>query len=380
MIWNWQKEDWPDFRFDQEALVSLEAQFLMQGGVLIGSARHICESERNNLTVEIMSAEALKTSAIEGEFLERDSLQSSLRRQFGLQTDRRKVAPAEQGIAEMLVDLYRHFEAPLDHDTLFRWHQHLMAGQRHIGIVGYYRTHPEPMQIVSSRVSDTPKVYFEAPPSDRVPEEMNAFLCWFEKTGPKGQKPLGALARAGIAHIYFETIHPFEDGNGRIGRAISEKALAQGLGQPSLTALSVTIEKRRKAYYAALERASRSNEVTNWLVWFADAVLDAQSRSSRWLDFLIEKARLFDELRGRLNARQEKALARMTREGPDGFIGGLSAGNYVTITGASAATARRDLAELVGMGGLVRTGERKGTRYWLPFETVVRQREPRRRN
>jgi Fic family protein len=207
---------------------------------------------------------------------------------------------------------------------------------------------------------------------------MDAFLRWFEETSPKGQKPLGALARAGIAHLYFETIHPFEDGNGRIGRAISEKSLAQGLGRPSLTALSVTVEKRRKAYYAALERASRSNEVTDWLLWFADAVLDAQTRSSRWIDFLIEKAKLFDKLRSRLNPRQEKALVRMTREGPDGFTGGLSAGNYVTITGTSAATARRDLAELVDMGGLVRTGERKGTRYWLPFETAVRQREPRR--
>ena len=374
MIWNWQKQDWPCFRFDGEALAPFEARFLTQGGILIGSARHVSESERDNLTIEIMSAEALKTSAIEGEILERDSLQSSLRRQFGLKTDNRKVAPGEQGIAEMLVDLYQHFDGPLDHETLFRWHKHLMAGQRHIGIVGHYRTHPEPMQIVSSRVSDTPKVYFEAPPSHQVPAEMDCFLRWFEETSPQGQKPLGALARAGIAHLYFETIHPFEDGNGRIGRAISEKSLAQGLGQPSLTALSVTIEKQRKAYYAALERASKCNEVTGWLLWFADAVLDAQARSSRWIEFLIEKTRLFDKLRGRLNTRQEKALVRMTREGPDGFTGGLSASNYVTITGAPPSTARRDLVELVELGGLIRTGERKGTRYWLPFESAVHRR------
>ena len=150
--------------------------------------------------------------------------------------------------------------------------------------------------------------------------------------------------------------------------------MAQGLGQPSLTALSVTIEKLRKAYYAALERASKSNEVTGWLLWFADAVLDAQTRSSRWIEFLIEKTRLFDKLRGQINARQEKALVRMTREGPDGFTGGLSASNYVTITGAPPSTARRDLVELVELGGLVRTGERKGTRYWLPFETVGHRR------
>ena len=366
MRWNWQQPDWPKFRFDVEALAPLESRFLREGGVVIGSVQHLGKDDRGVLTVEIISAEALKTSEIEGEMLDRESLQSSIRRQFGLVTDHRRVGPAEQGIAELMVDLYRFYDARLDDAQLFRWHEMLMQGRRDIKDVGQYRAHAEPMQIVSGPVH-APKVHFEAPPSQQVPKEMAAFCRWFNETGPSGKRPLPALARAGIAHLYFESIHPFEDGNGRIGRAISEKALAQGLGQPSLTALSVMIERRKKEYYKALEFAHQENEITDWLMWFADIVLEAQQLTQRWIDFLIAKTKLFDALRGKINARQEKALLRMMREGPDGFEGGLSAGNYTNITGAPPATARRDMAELVELGALVRTGERKGTRYWLPF-------------
>lgn len=373
MRWNWQQPDWPNFRFDSEALATLEARFLKQGGVVIGSVQHLDEGDRDVLTVEIISAEALKTSEIEGEILDRESLQSSIRRQFGLVTDHRRVGPAEQGIAELMVDLYRTCDARLSDQQLFRWHELLMQGRRDIKDVGRYRTHAEPMQIVSGPVH-APKIHFEAPHSEHVPKEMTAFCAWFNETGPGGKRPLPALARAGIAHLYFESIHPFEDGNGRIGRAISEKALAQGLGQPSLTALSVMIERRRKDYYKALEMAHADNEITDWLRWFADAVLEAQLHTQSWIDFLIAKAKLFDTLRGKLNARQEKALLRMMREGPDGFEGGLSAGNYSSITGAPPATARRDLAEMVELGALTRTGERKGTRYWLPIASSTKSR------
>lgn len=366
MHWNWQQNDWPNFRFDTEVLVPLEACFLRQGGVVIGSVQHLGEDDRGVLTVEIISAEALKTSEIEGEILDRESLQSSIRRQFGLVTDHRRVGPAEQGISELMVDLYRSCDAQLSDTQLFRWHELLMQGRRDIKDVGQYRTHVEPMQIVSGPVH-APKVHFEAPPSSQVSEEMAVFCAWFNETAPGGVRPLPALARAGIAHLYFESIHPFEDGNGRIGRAISEKALAQGLGQPSLTALSVMIERRKKEYYKALEFAHQENEITDWLMWFADTVLEAQQLTQRWIDFLIAKTKLFDSLRGKINARQEKALLRMMREGPDGFEGGLSAGKYTSITAAPPATARRDLAELVELGALTRTGERRGTRYWLQF-------------
>jgi len=194
---------------------------------------------------------------------------------------------------------------------------------------------------------------------------MARFAGWFNRTAPQGAKPLPALTRAGITHLYFESIHPFEDGNGRIGRAIAEKVLAQSFGQPTLTALAATILARRKAYYAALEAANKSNEVTAWLAWFAGIALEAQGRTMAQVEFLIEKTRLLDRLRGQVNERQEKALLRMLREGPEGFNGGMSAGNYAGISGASPATATRDLADLVEKGALVRVGERKHARYHI---------------
>ena len=368
MTWNWQESDWPNFRFQAERLVAREAAFLQKSGVVVGTVKHLPGDERLPLVIDLFSTEALKTSEIEGELLDRDSVQSSLRRQFGLQTDSRRVAPAEQGIAEVLSDLYRHFVQPLDEQTLFQWHAWLMQGRRDLNNVGSYRTHAEPMQVLSGAIHQ-PKVHFEAPPSSQVPEEMQRFCAWFNDTTPDGKHPLPALTRAGIAHLYFECIHPFEDGNGRIGRAIAEKALAQGTGQPSLTALSLMIQRKRSEYYDQLEAANKTLDVNDWLNWFADTVLAAQDYTLHWLDFLLAKTKLLDRLRGQINERQEKALLRMMREGPEGFRGGLSAGNYSSITGAPAATARRDLAHLVELDALMRTGRLKGTRYWLPFAT-----------
>jgi Fic family protein len=165
--------------------------------------------------------------------------------------------------------------------------------------------------------------------------------------------------------LYFESIHPFEDGNGRIGRALAEKALAQSFDQPALTGLATTILAHQKSYYDALERANKRNEITDWLVWFAEIAIQAQRRTIAHVDFLIAKTKLMDQLRGKINERQQKALLRMMKEGPDGFKGGLSAGNYATITGATPATTTRDLNDLVEKGALVRTGERKHTRYAL---------------
>jgi Fic family protein len=152
-----------------------------------------------------------------------------------------------------------------------------------------------------------------------------------------------------------------------LSRAIAEKALAEATGQPTLTALARAIQQRRASYYDALEQANKSLEVDAWLDWFADTVLAAQRDTRALIDFTLDKTRLLYRVRGQLNARQEKALLRVLREGPEGFRGGLSAGNYANLTGAPAATARRDLADLVERGALVRTGERKGTRYWLAF-------------
>jgi len=372
MAWNWQYPDWPKFGWERARLAAAEQQFLLAGGILLGTVLHLGIEERDQITIEAMSTEALTTSEIEGEILDRASVQSSIRKQLGLASDNRQVGPAEQGIAEMMVDLYRSFAAPLSGETLFRWHR-MVSGRHDLHDVGRYRTSAEPMQVVSGP-AHSPKVHFEAPPSSQVESEMARFIAWFGRTGPRGEEPLPALTRAGIAHLYFESIHPFEDGNGRIGRAITEKSLAQSLGKPTLTALAATILARRKSYYDALAAANKQNEITNWLAWFAGTAIEAQRRTIALVEFLIDKTKLLDRLRGQLNERQEKALSRMFREGPEGFKGGLSAGNYSTITGASPATATRDLADLVAKGALVRAGERRHARYYLAVPLrVVRQ-------
>ena len=202
---------------------------------------------------------------------------------------------------------------------------------------------------------------------------MGQFLDWFAACGPGRKTPLTGLTRSGLAHLYFVSIHPFEDGNGRIGRAISEKALSQAIGQPSLIALSQTIQRKRSAYYDALEAANKGNEITDWLVYFAQTVLEAQEHSLALIDFLLEKTRFHDRFRGRLNPRQEKAIARMFREGLEGFKGGLSAANYITITDTSRATATRDLQELVALGAMGQTGTLRSTRYHLILDPADRR-------
>jgi Fic family protein len=367
MKWNWQQTDWPNFNYDKSKIDESEKQLLLGAGLLFGAFKHLDDEDKRQLTVELISNEALKTSEIEGEYLDRDSLQSSIRRQFGMVTDNRKIPAAEQGIAEVMVDLYRGFDVPLSHALLFEWHSMLTNGRRDLNDIGRYRTHTDPMQIVSGSIY-APTVHFEAPPSLQVLAEMEQFIVWFNDTAPAGKNPLPALLRAGIAHLYFVSIHPFEDGNGRIGRAIAEKALAQCLGQPTLIAIAYTIERYKKAYYTALEQANKQNEITPWLIYFAALVLNAQSYTATWIEFLISKAKLYDRLRGQLNPRQEKVLARMFREGPEGFIGGLSAEKYIGITSTTRATATRDLQDLVGKGALLRKGERKHTRYLLNIE------------
>jgi Fic family protein len=364
MTWNWQQTDWPNFSWDESCLRRADEEFLKGTGVFAGSVRHLQESDRAELLVQAISAEAVTTSEIEGEILDRSSVQSSIRKQFGLETDRRRVGPAEEGIAEMMVDLYRTSSEPLSEAMMFRWHKMLFKVREDLKYVGRYRADREPMQVVSGALYK-PKIHFEAPPSERVPKEMARFIRWFNASGPGGAKPLPALTRAGIAHLYFESIHPFEDGNGRIGRAISEKALAQAAQQPTPVAMAQTILAHRKSYYAALEASNKKTEITQWLRWFAGIAIEAQRRTAAVVEFLIDKTRLLDRLRGQLNERQEKALLRMLAEGPEGFKGGLSAGNYARITGTTTATTTRDLADLIAKGALTRKGERRYARYYL---------------
>lgn len=201
---------------------------------------------------------------------------------------------------------------------------------------------------------------------------MTQFWRWVERTGLAGAASLPPVTRAGIAHIWFESIHPYEDGNGRLGRAISEKLLAQGLATPVVTGMAETLLVHRKAYYAALERAHTDLGVTDWLTWFAAKAVEAQRRTLQQVEFVLGKARMLTALQGRINTRQEKALLRLFEAGPAGFAGGLSAAKCMSITGAPPATATRDLVALTNLGALLRAGEHKSTRYRLnlPLQPV----------
>jgi Fic family protein len=204
-------------------------------------------------------------------------------------------------------------------------------------------------------------VFFEAPPSAMVFAQMSAFIEWYNSACKTGSM----LGKAAIAHLYFESIHPFEDGNGRIGRALAEMMLFKGLGRPILIAISKILEKQKKEYYAALERCNRTMEVQSWVEFFAHIVLQAHEESMKRLYFLIEKSKMLTALTGKINPRQTKALLRMFMEGPEGFKGGLGAEKYIAITKATRSTATRDLTDLVDKGALTKSGELRHTRYRL---------------
>lgn len=374
MAWNWELEDWPHFAWDPARLARVETLYAEQAGILIGASQHLCDKDREAFMIQSATDEAYDTSAIEGEILDRASVQSSIARQFGLKANHRS-DPKSDGMADLMVDLCRNLTDPIDEDRLFTWHRMVMRGHDDIDVVGGYRRDPEPMQIVSGPLVRR-RVHFEAPPFERVGDEMKRFLQWVQATAPDGGTPLPPLTRAGIGHIWFESIHPFEDGNGRIGRAIVEIMLAEGLSKPIFTGVASTFLRRQKEYYHALENASISLDLNRWLRWFAAAVIESQRRADAQIAFTVDKARLFAKLNGDLNLRQEAALLRIFEAGPEGFKGGLSAKNYMTITGAPTATTTRDLADLVEKGALIRTGELKGTRYQLavelrPIETVL---------
>lgn len=357
MPWNWELPDWPNFRYDPKRLAEQERQFLLRAGKAAAYLENVGEQEQKQFIVEILSTEGLKSSKIEGEILDRMSLQSSIKKQFGFQNSSPKKGAKESRMAELLFDVYETYEKPLSDEMLCHWYEILMND------ASGYRKHEEPMQIVSSRYGAT-HVFFEAPPSSKIPKEMKAFIAWFNNS----RKTETILGRAALAHVYFESIHPFEDGNGRIGRLLIEKVLSQGIGGAILIAVSKVFEKRPKEYYAALEKCNRTLEVQEWVEFFAQVVLQAQEESMQLLDFLLMKHKLLASLAGQLNERQEKVLLRMFTEGPTGFKGGLSAENYIAITKSSRATATRDLADLVEKGALVKTGELRHTRYSLRMD------------
>jgi len=360
--WNWELPDWPKFIFDVNAISELEYSFAQQTGEAFGSLKHISTDEKDILTVEILSDEALKTSEIEGEYLDRDSIQESIKRSFGLSQEKHRLPQAEYGISEVMVDLCKNFQHPLNHKTLFLWHEMLTSGRRDLIDIGRYRTHQDPMQIVSGRL-DKHIVHYQAPPSYTMENEMNAFVNWFNKIHQNKSMP--TLTKAGITHFYFSAIHPFEDGNGRIARALSEKSISIDLGYPALLSLSQTMNSNKKAYYSALEKHNTKLDITQWLIYFGKTIINAQQNSIKIIEFLIKKTKFFDKYSSEMNPRQAKVIKRIFKEGHQGFTSGLSAENYIRIAKTSASTATRDLKDLVGKGMFTKSGQLKSTRYYL---------------
>lgn len=368
MIYNWQQPEWPNFTYSLEEVEVLLFDYMSRAGQLEGYLEGLDRNEQLETLIQTMVAEAIKSSEIEGEYLEREDVKSSLRNNLGLNEPKDVVSDQRTtGMAALLMNVRETYSEPLTEKKLFAWHSSLLLGAKDV-LVGCWRTHKEPMQVISGALGKQ-KVHFEAPSSDAVPNEVKQFLKWFNDSSPFGNHPIKKpIIRSAIAHLYFESIHPFEDGNGRLGRCISEKALSQYLDRPILMSLSRGIEADKKAYYQNLEKAQKSNNITEWITYFIKTVLIAQEQSAQEVAFTLKKARFFDRFKDQLNDRQLRAVQRMLEEGPKGFEGGMNAQKYIGITKTSKATATRDLQDLVSKGIFIPTGGGRSTRYQLALE------------
>lgn len=346
-LYNWQKKDWPHFAFDAGMFEDLLFEYAKMSGVVDGMTLSLSQEVQINHVIETMVSEALKTSEIEGLILSRPDVMSSVKKNLGLPDKRSAVASKKaQGISDMLIDVRKTFAAPLTQKQLFHWHTLMMADAKGVSI-GKWRSHAAPMQVISGPIGKE-KIHFEAPPSAFVPIEMKRFIQWFNATAPKGKYSIQqGPVRAAIAHLYFESIHPFEDGNGRIGRVIAEKALSQHLGRPVLFSLSTEIEAKKKGYYTAIEKAQQSNEISSWVRYFVQTIVNAQHTAKERIVFTLLKTKFFDTHDGHLNDRQRKVINKMLDLGQKEFVGGMNTRKYVSITKTSKATATRDLQDLV---------------------------------
>jgi Fic family protein len=363
MQYNWEQEDWRHFQYNESEFTAIALEFTALAGESQGYIQSLSGNEQAETILAILVKEAIKTSAIEGEFLSRVDLVSSIRKNLGYPTPSFHIKDKRaEGIAILLVKARENIEADLTEKQLFEWHKLLMLGNNVVNS-GQYRSHSEPMQVVSGAIGKE-KVHFEAPPSARVQAEMQLFFEWLNETKPGGKMPIpNLLIRAAIAHLYFETIHPFEDGNGRIGRIIAEKCLAQGLRRPILMSLSTAIEADKTSYYEALKKAQRTNELTEWIHYFSETILKAQRDFLAMIDFLIKKAAFFDRHQSQLNEAQTKVINKMLEDGEATFVGGMNAKKYQTITQVSKATATRHLQDLVEKGILVAQQGGRSTNY-----------------
>lgn len=350
----WQLPRWTTrLRWDAAALVAPLGLARVRQGELLGRAAGLGFETGRALQVEALTEEALKTAAIEGDALDRETVKSSVARRLGLPDA--GLPPADrrtEGLVEVLLDATQRYEAPLTSSRLHGWQAALFptgwSGLHRIE-VGRWRTGPEPMQVVSGPIGRE-RVHFEAPPAERLEAEMDAFIEWWNT--PSGED---GLLRAALAHFRFVTVHPFDDGNGRIARALSDMALARDEGSGvRLYSVSRQIAAERDEYYALLEAAQRSDgDLTRWMVWFLGCLARGLEAASREVDLVLARSRFWTRIAPHpLSQRQRKVVMRLLESGPGGFEGGLTNRKYVALTRASRATAQREIAALVEWGVL----------------------------
>lgn len=365
----WQQPGWPALQYDAAAIGAQVALSRRAQGVVEGKLAAIGFEQHQSLAAEAWTQDAVATAAIEGERLDLEAVRSSVARRLGL-APVQALASARHvdGLLDVMDDAVTRADNPLTHTRVQSWQAALFptgfSGMSRIR-VGGYREHAEPMQIVSGR-NGRETLHYQAPPSAAVPQEMDVFLAWLD-----GPAQVDKLVKAAVAHLWFEAIHPFEDGNGRVGRAIVDLLLARDSGGSSrLLQISQQLLAQRGEYYKELERAQRGPlDVSGWVAWFVAQVRAACEAAGKGIDLSLAKAKFWNEHRDKdLHARQRKAINALLDAGPAGFAGGMSTRKYQNLTGAARATASRDLLALAGLGMLKSAGAGRGTRYGLAIE------------
>jgi Fic family protein len=363
----WEKPDWPAFTWDEKALAKPLAQVSREQGRLLGKMEALGFDLRNEAHLRTLTEDVLKSSEIEGEKLERDQVRSSIARRLGM--DVGGLIPADrdvEGVVEMMLDATGNYDQPLTEDRLFGWHASLFptgrSGMHKIRVGTWRDDSTGPMEVVSGAIGKE-KVHFSAPPADQLPHEMAKFLEWFE--GPKDTDP---LLTAGLAHLWFVTIHPLDDGNGRIARAIADMALARSekTGQ-RFYSMSAQIRRERNEYYDTLETTQKGElDVTRWQAWFIDCLHRAIDGAQETLGAVLFKAQFWERFaKEPLNERQIKVLNRLL----DGFEGKLTTSKWAKLAKCSQDTAYRDILDLVERGALRKDpGGGRSTSYSLVTE------------
>jgi Fic family protein len=357
-MYNWQHKNWPEFKFDSASIDKELMRFMLKAGELKGILSALPKDISTETIIQIMVTEAIKTSEIEGEIINRIDVMSSIRKNLGLHISQEPKDKNAIGLSLLLIDVRYTYKQPLTESKILEWHKLLMGNNKTIH-AGQWRKGNAPMQVISGSASN-PKIHYEAPPSKTLSKEMNRFIEWYNTS-----EISSPIIKAAVAHLYFESIHPFEDGNGRIGRAIAEKALSQGFDNPIMFSISKSIEENRSNYYKELQLAQQKLEITKWIEWFASIIIIAQDDAEKTIQFTIKKMKFFDKYDKILNTRQKKVITRILEEGMNGFKGGMNAKKYISITDTSKATATRDLQELAAMNVFVIKGLGRSTSYEL---------------